>query len=64
MKTLAPKFASSKQLAVHISFNNFEFSHTVIAKQKPTAFIKAKLKNNSKSTLIKEMLGSRLMAAL
>ncbi|KAK5987362.1 Protein F37C4.5-like protein [Cladobotryum mycophilum] len=53
LKTLAPKTASSRQRIVRVTFSNIEFSHTVVAKYKPVSFIKAKLKNSSKLTLIK-----------
>jgi hypothetical protein len=59
-KTLAPKTTASKQRVARISFANVVFSHTVIAKYKPVAYLKAKLKNSSKLTLLKGPAGLTL----
>ncbi|KAL7912669.1 hypothetical protein GGI35DRAFT_476506 [Trichoderma velutinum] len=53
LKTLVPKFNGSKQRVARIPFSNVIFSHTVVAKYKPMAYLKAKLKNNSKMALLK-----------
>lgn len=53
LKTLVPKFNGSKQRVARIPFSNVVFSHTVVAKYKPMAYLKAKLKNSSKMALLK-----------
>ncbi|KAL7963722.1 hypothetical protein V8C34DRAFT_266398 [Trichoderma compactum] len=53
LKTLVPKFNGSKQRVARIPFSNVAFSHTVVAKYKPMAYLKAKLKNSSKMALLK-----------
>ncbi|KAL7944287.1 hypothetical protein V8C42DRAFT_85420 [Trichoderma barbatum] len=53
LKTLVPKHNGSKQRVARIPFSNVIFSHTVVAKYKPVAYLKAKLKNNSKMALLK-----------
>ncbi|KAF4966861.1 hypothetical protein FZEAL_10600 [Fusarium zealandicum] len=53
LKTLVPKFTVSKQRVARIHFSNVYFSHTVVAKYQPAAYLKAKLRNNSKLTLLR-----------
>ncbi|RFU76835.1 mucoidy inhibitor [Trichoderma arundinaceum] len=53
LKTLIPKHNGSKQRVARIPFSNVVFSHTVVAKYKPVAYLKAKLKNSSKIALLK-----------
>ncbi|KAF9773855.1 hypothetical protein IL306_008225 [Fusarium sp. DS 682] len=53
LKTLVPKFTASKQRVARLQFTNILFSHTVVAKYQPVAYLKAKLKNNSKLTLLR-----------
>ncbi|KAL6910267.1 hypothetical protein GGI43DRAFT_389759 [Trichoderma evansii] len=53
LKTLAPKYNGSKQRVARIPFSNVVFSHTVVAKYKAVAYLKAKLKNSSKVALLK-----------
>ncbi|KAG8673340.1 hypothetical protein FPOAC2_06783 [Fusarium poae] len=52
LKTLVPKFTASKQRVARLQFANVFFSHTVVAKYHPAAYLKAKLKNGSKLTLL------------
>ncbi|KAM0499735.1 hypothetical protein ACHAP8_005343 [Fusarium lateritium] len=52
LKTLVPKFTVSKQRVARLQFINVFFSHTVVAKYHPAAYLKAKLKNGSKLTLL------------
>ncbi|KAL7937352.1 hypothetical protein V8C35DRAFT_292286 [Trichoderma chlorosporum] len=59
-KTLVPKHNGSKQRVARIPFSNVAFSHTVIAKYKPVAYLKAKLKNTSKMALLKGSAGLTL----
>jgi len=59
-KTLAPTSTASKQRVARISFNGVVFSHTIVAKYKPAAFLKAKLRNASKLTLLKGPVGLTL----
>ncbi|KAJ4011339.1 hypothetical protein NW752_007124 [Fusarium irregulare] len=51
LKTLVPKFTVSKQRVARLQFTNIQFSHTIVAKYQPVAYLKAKLKNTSKLTL-------------
>ncbi|CAK7210891.1 hypothetical protein SCUCBS95973_000943 [Sporothrix curviconia] len=60
VKTLAPGSTASKQRVARIAFANVVFSHTVVAKYKPVAYLKAKLKNASKLTLLKGTAGLTL----
>ncbi|KAJ3520924.1 hypothetical protein NM208_g13517 [Fusarium decemcellulare] len=53
LKTLVPKFTPSKQRVARIHFSNVVFSHTVVAKYQPAAYLKAKLRNSSKLTLLR-----------
>ncbi|KAK5658292.1 hypothetical protein OQA88_2267 [Cercophora sp. LCS_1] len=60
LKTLKPATTASKQRVARISFTNVYFSHTVVAKYKPVAYLKAKLRNTSKLTLLKGPTGLTL----
>jgi uncharacterized protein (TIGR02231 family) len=60
LKTLAPSSTASKQRVARISFTGVVFSHTIVAKYKPAAFLKAKLRNASKLTLLKGAAGLTL----
>ncbi|CAK7200078.1 hypothetical protein SEUCBS139899_002766 [Sporothrix eucalyptigena] len=60
LKTLAPSSTASKQRVARISFQNVVFSHTIVAKYKPVAYLKARLKNASKLTLLKGTAGLTL----
>ncbi|KAJ4319561.1 hypothetical protein N0V84_006291 [Fusarium piperis] len=53
LKTLVPKFTVSKQRVARINFANVWFGHTVVAKYQPVAYLRAKLRNNSKLTLLR-----------
>ncbi|KAM0425153.1 hypothetical protein ACHAPT_009714 [Fusarium lateritium] len=53
LKTLVPKFTVSKQRVARLNFSNILFSHTVVAKYQPVAYLRAKLRNNSKLTLLR-----------
>ncbi|KAL7795127.1 hypothetical protein V8C37DRAFT_44681 [Trichoderma ceciliae] len=59
-KTLIPKHNGSKQRVARIPFSNVVFSHTVVAKYKPVAYLKAKLHNSSKIALLKGHAGLTL----
>lgn len=59
-KTLAPSSTSSKQRVARLSFAKVAFSHTVVAKYRPAAYLKAKLRNDSKFTLLKGLAGLTL----
>lgn len=59
-KTLAPSNSASKHKIAKISFNNIIFSHIVIGKLRQVAFLKARLRNSSKITLLKGPLGLTL----
>lgn len=60
LKTLNTSSTASKQRVARISFTNVAFSHTVVAKYKPAAYLKAKLRNGSKLTLLKGPAGLTL----
>lgn len=59
-KTMTPKSVASKQRVARINFGNVSFSHTVVAKYKPVAYLKAKLKNSSKLNLMQGAAGLTL----
>ncbi|ORY59550.1 uncharacterized protein BCR38DRAFT_444864 [Pseudomassariella vexata] len=60
LKTLAPSSTVSKQRVARVTFTSVSFSHTVVAKYKPVAFLKAKLRNGSNLTLLKGQTGLTL----
>lgn len=60
LKTLAPRNGASKQRVARVTFSNVSLSHTVVAKYRPVAYLKAKLKNNSKLTLLEGNAGLTL----
>ncbi|KAI1857513.1 hypothetical protein JX265_011248 [Neoarthrinium moseri] len=60
LKTLAPSHTASKQRVARITFANVTLSHTVVAKYKPAAYLKAKLRNGSKLTLLRGPAGLTL----
>ncbi|KAL5869599.1 hypothetical protein ACKVWC_010345 [Pyricularia oryzae] len=59
-KTLAPAPTASKSRIATLAFANIVFSHTVVAKYKPVAFLQAKVLNTSKLTLLKGPVGLSL----
>lgn len=59
-KTLAPSTNASKQRVARILFSGVAFSHTVVAKYRPAAFLKAKLRNASKMSLLRGPVGLTL----
>lgn len=59
-KTLAPSTNASKQRVARILFKDVAFSHTVVAKYRPAAFLKAKLRNASKMSLLRGPVGLTL----
>jgi uncharacterized protein (TIGR02231 family) len=60
LKTLSPKNSPSKHKIAKIDFKNIIFSHIVIGKLRQVAFLKARLRNSSKITLLKGPLGLTL----
>jgi len=60
VKTLSPNNSSSKHKIAKIDFKNVIFSHIVIGKLRQVAFLKARLRNSSKITLLKGPLGLTL----
>lgn len=60
LKTLAPKSTSLKQRVARLMFSGVVFSHTVVAKYRPVANLKARLKNTSKLTLLRAVTGLTL----
>ena len=59
-KTLSPSPTASKQHISRVKFTNVFFSHTIIPKYQPAAYLKAKVKNGSKMTLLKGLAGLTL----
>ncbi|KAI3392072.1 hypothetical protein diail_6301 [Diaporthe ilicicola] len=59
-KTLIPSTNASKQRVARILFTNVIFSHTVVAKYRPAAFLNARLRNASKMSLLKGPVGLTL----
>ncbi|TDZ49747.1 hypothetical protein CTRI78_v007900 [Colletotrichum trifolii] len=59
-KTLPPRPTASKQRVARLTFSNVAFSHTVVAKYKPAAYLKAKVRNGSRLTLLKGAAGLTL----
>lgn len=51
-KTLKPSATASKQRVARAAFSNVVFSRTVVAKYRPAAYLKARLQNTSKLTLL------------
>ncbi|KAM0326702.1 hypothetical protein ACHAQA_006575 [Verticillium albo-atrum] len=62
-KTLAPRSTASKQRVVRLTLPDVAFSHTVVAKYRPVAYLKARLRNISKLTLLKGPTGLTLDGA-
>ena len=60
LKTLIPSLTASKQRVARVSFAGVVFSHIIVAKYKPAAFLKARLRNASKLTLLKGEAGLTL----
>lgn len=59
-KSLIPAFTPSKQRIARIAFTNVLFSHTIVAKLRPAAFLKARLRNASSMALLKGPVGLTL----
>lgn len=59
-KTLKPSTTPSKQRVASITFANVTFSHTVVPKLDARAYLKARLLNNSKLTLLNGQAGLTL----
>jgi hypothetical protein len=60
LKTLAPTSTSSKQRVARLVFSGVVLSHTIIAKYRPVANLKARIKNTSKLTLLRGLAGLTL----
>jgi len=59
-KTLSPNNSTIKHKIAKIDFKNVVFSHIVVGKLRQVAFLKARLRNTSKITLLKGPLGLTL----
>jgi Domain of unknown function (DUF4139)/N-terminal domain of unknown function (DUF4140) len=59
-KTIAPNNSTTKHKIAKIDFKNIVFSHIVVGKLRQVAFLKARLRNTSKITLLKGPLGLTL----
>jgi hypothetical protein len=60
LKTIAPNNSTIKHKIAKIDFKNVIFSHIVVGKLRQVAFLKARLRNMSKITLLKGPLGLTL----
>ncbi|KAK2623535.1 hypothetical protein QTJ16_007089 [Diplocarpon rosae] len=60
MKTLVPSNSTIKHKIAKVEFRNVVFSHIVIGKLRQVAFLKARLRNSSKITLLRGPLGLTL----
>ncbi|KAI8631901.1 hypothetical protein F5Y19DRAFT_472788 [Xylariaceae sp. FL1651] len=60
LKSLSPSSTASRQRVVRITYSNVTFNHIVVAKYKRAAFLKAKVQNSSKLTLLKGQTGLTL----
>ncbi|KAK4221962.1 hypothetical protein QBC38DRAFT_490998 [Podospora fimiseda] len=60
LKTLKPSSTASKQRVARISFSNVLFSRTAVPKYKPAVYLKARIRNTSKLTLLKGSTGLTL----
>ncbi|KAJ4300577.1 hypothetical protein N0V88_003256 [Collariella sp. IMI 366227] len=60
IRTLKPAFTASKQRVARVSFTNVIFARTVVAKYKPAAYLRARLRNTSKLTLLRGPTGLTL----
>ncbi|KAK1624412.1 hypothetical protein BDP81DRAFT_329963 [Colletotrichum phormii] len=59
-KTLPPRPTATKQRVARLNFSNIAFSHTIIAKYKPVAYLKARVRNSSRLTLLRAEAGLTL----
>lgn len=59
-KSLLTTSTNTKQRVARVSFISVTFSHTIVAKYKPVAYLKTKLHNASKLTLLKGPVGLTL----
>ncbi|KAH6631499.1 hypothetical protein F5144DRAFT_511106 [Chaetomium tenue] len=59
-KTLKPSPTPSKQRVARVSFTAVTFSRTIVAKYKPAAYLRARLRNTSKLTLLRGPTGLTL----
>lgn len=60
LKSLPPSSTVSKKRVARVTFAEVVFSHTVVAKYKPAAYLQAKLRNGSNLTLLKGPVGLTL----
>lgn len=51
-KTLVPSATAPKQRVASIAFTSVAFSHTVVAKYRPAAYLQARLRNGSRMALL------------
>lgn len=60
LKYLQPKHASTKSHIARVTFSRVMYSHTIVAKYKPVAFLQARMRNTSRMTLFKGRVGLTL----
>lgn len=59
-KTLPPRATPFKQRVARVTLSNVVFSHTIVAKYKPLAYLKARLRNASPVTVLRGRAGLTL----
>ena len=59
-KTLVPSAGSSKHRVARLSLTNVMYNYTIVPKYKAVAYLKAKIRNSSKLTLLRGDLGLTL----
>lgn len=60
VKSLHPSFTASKQRVAQISLSSVTLSHIVVAKLRPAAFLQARLRNSSRTPLLRGPVGLTL----
>lgn len=60
LKSLVPSSTASRQRVARVSFTGVVFNHTVVAKYTPAAYLRARLRNASKLTILKGPAGLTL----
>jgi hypothetical protein len=59
-KTIVPRPTPFKQRVARVTLSNVVFSHTIVAKYKPLAYLKARLRNSSPVTVLRGRAGLTL----
>ena len=59
-RTIAPSFTKRRQRVASVPLADIKFSHIIVPKLRPAAFLKARIRNNSTITLLKGPVGLTL----